>query len=192
MGEKDDAAAGGRTFQSTYRFTRAVEELRKRLGARSVDECVVLPLPVGQDIRVAVLFAGAPVTRGPRKVNSWMGHSSTGTLGKRSRSGSAVCCARRNGETTRSVGLQGSRSAKSLACAWPRSVRGLLIWSAALPPALVRLSPCRTRMTLVTAGDAGSVTVFPRERGSRASLSAPVECSPSTRPGLMLLDLRRL
>src|SRR5271170_4952453 len=63
MTEKDDAATGARAHQSTYRFARSVEKLRKRLGARSIDERMVSPLPVGQDMRVALLFAGAPVAR---------------------------------------------------------------------------------------------------------------------------------
>jgi hypothetical protein len=67
VSEKDDAAAGVRAHQPTYRFARTVEKLRKRLGARSIDERMVSPLPVGQDMRVAVLFAGVPVARGIEK-----------------------------------------------------------------------------------------------------------------------------
>ncbi len=79
----------------------------------SVGERGVFPLPVGDRVGLAIHFGHALVERGLRKLNSWIGHSSTGTSGNRCRDGSAVCCARRNGEMTKSVGLQSRCSAKS-------------------------------------------------------------------------------
>jgi len=78
-----------------------------------------------------------------------MAHSWTGTVGKRSRVGWAVCWVRRNGETTIRAGASTQDSASSRACCLPNSVSSTRDKSGLGIPMLPVLSPWRIKTTCI-------------------------------------------